>query len=62
MGHYRNHPGGMGHLSENVSSGMAPVYLDELVDAGNRAQRRWAKKKIAGITRQNAKAGSHGKR
>lgn len=62
MGYYRNHPGGMGGMSENVSSDMKPVYLDDLAAAGNRAQRRFAKKKIADITRKNAKAASHGKR
>lgn len=63
MGFYRNHPRGMGGMSENISGGMSPIYLDELADTGNRSTRRWAKKKIAGIARQNAKqVANHAKR
>lgn len=46
MGFYRNHPGGMGSLSENVTRTSAPVALEDIAATGNRAQRRWAKKKL----------------
>lgn len=48
MSHFRQTPKGMGRsLGENIRSSMVPVYLDDMAESGNRAQRRWAKKKIA---------------
>lgn len=47
MGHFRQLPKGVGYnLGENTRRDMVPVYLDDLAELGNRAQRRWAKKKI----------------
>lgn len=45
---YRNHPGGMGqNMSQNIARSSAPVSLESVIAIGNRAQRRWAKKKLA---------------
>jgi len=55
MSHYRNHPGGMGAMSENVTRSSAPVALETIIATGNRTQRRWAKKKLTEQLRQQAK-------
>lgn len=60
MGVYRNHPGGMGPISENTCGKMTPVYLEDIAADGNRVQRRWAKKKIAKINREKARQQSRG--
>lgn len=47
MCHFRQIPKGLGrNLGENIRRDMVPVYLDDMAELGNRAQRRWAKKKI----------------
>jgi hypothetical protein len=47
MGHFRQTPKGIGrNLGENIRRDMVQVSLDDMADTGNRAQRRWAKKKI----------------
>lgn len=47
MGHFRQLPKGIGRsLGENTRASMIRVDLDDMAELGNRAQRRWAKKKI----------------
>lgn len=47
MGHFRQTPKGVGrNVGENIRRDMVPVHLDDMAELGNRAQRRWAKKKI----------------
>lgn len=55
MGGYRNHPGGMGPISENTRGTMVPVCLEEVAATGSRAQRRWAQKKLTKINREKAR-------
>lgn len=51
---YRNHPGGMGGMSENITRTSAPVALEDVVTSGNRAQRRWAQKRLTKIERSKS--------
>lgn len=64
MGGYRNHHGDMGTNSESTSGKMVPVCLEEVAASGSRAQRRWAKRKLAeierGKARQQAAGGGNG--
>lgn len=58
MSHFRQLPKGIGrNLGENTRRNMTPVCLDDMAESGNRAQRRWARKKIV---RANVKGGKHG--
>lgn len=56
--------GGRFGLKEQSSRSARPLNVTDLANSGNRAQRRFAKKKIANIARQNAKrnakAAGHG--
>lgn len=52
---YRNHPGGMNGMSENITATTRPIALEDVVATGNRAQRRFAKKKLAAIQRSETK-------
>ena len=57
MAHYRNHPGDMGRdMSENITRTSRPVYLEDVVATGNRAQRRWAARKLAATNPHKAAA------
>lgn len=52
---YRNHPGGMNGMSENITATSRPVALEDVIATGNRAQRRFAKTKLAAIQRREPK-------
>ncbi|TRZ56534.1 MAG: hypothetical protein D4S02_15400 [Rhodocyclaceae bacterium] len=49
MSLYRNHPGGLGGISENLTANMSAVSQEDIIAAGNRSQRRWARKKLTAI-------------
>ncbi len=51
---YRNHPGGMVGMCEDIRRSSRPVYLEDVLAMGNRSQRRWAKKKLAKIEHSQA--------
>lgn len=51
MSNYRNHPGGMGGMSENITASARPVALEDILATGNRAQQRWAAKKLKKLHR-----------
>ena len=52
MGHFRQIPKGLGrNLGENTRRSMVPVHLDDMAESGNRAQRRWAKRKLQQVRR-----------
>lgn len=53
---YRNHPGGMSGMSENLTTSTRPVVLEDVVATGNRAQRRFALRKLAEIHRKESAA------
>jgi hypothetical protein len=47
---FRQTPKGMGkRFSEDTRRNLVPVSLDDMAETGNRAQRRWAKKKIGRV-------------
>lgn len=46
MGHFRQLPRGMKGVGENIRRDMVCVDLDDLALLGNRAQRRFARKKL----------------
>lgn len=52
---YRNHPGGMNRMSENITATSRPIALEDVIAIGNRAQRRFAKKKLVAIQRREPK-------
>jgi hypothetical protein len=54
MGHYRNHPGGMAGMSEDITRTTRHVAFEDILATGNRAQRRWAKRKLTEQLRQQA--------
>ncbi|OGS97988.1 MAG: hypothetical protein A3F73_01250 [Gallionellales bacterium RIFCSPLOWO2_12_FULL_59_22] len=51
MSYYRNHPGGMGRMSENITATSRPVVIEGVLVTGNRAQKRWAKRKLQQVQR-----------
>ncbi|MCM2309219.1 MAG: hypothetical protein NDI91_17320 [Sulfuritalea sp.] len=53
---YRNHPGGMVGMCEDITRNSRPVYLEDVLAIGNRSQRRWAKKRLEKIERSQAGA------
>lgn len=55
IGLYKNHPGGLGGMSENLKKDMHPVVLEDVAESGNRAQRRWARKHLAELARKEAR-------
>jgi len=58
MSRFHQLPKGVGrNLGENTRSSMVRVDLDAVAELGNRAQRRWAKKKIARTAGKNGKHG-----
>lgn len=54
MGHFRQLPKGFRGMAENISRRMAYVDLDDLAAIGNRAMRRFAKRRQAVIERRKA--------
>lgn len=56
MGHFKQLPKGLGGMGENIRRQMVAVDLDDLAVAGNRAQRRYAQKKLAAIQRSKSAA------
>ncbi len=52
---YRATPRGMNGMSENLNKTTRPVALEDVIANGNRAQRRFAKKKLAAIPRSKSK-------
>lgn len=59
MGHFRQLPRGMKGFGENIRRDMVCVDLDDLALLGNRAQRRFARKKLTQLqhTRSAANPG-----
>lgn len=53
--HYKNTPAGLGSMSENLHRVMRPVALEDIAAVGNRAQRRWAEKKLKETERKTAR-------
>lgn len=51
---YFNHPGGLNGMSENITSTSRPVVLEDVINTGNRAQRRFAQKKLTAIKRRKS--------
>lgn len=51
MGNFRQLPKGFRGMGENIRRHMGHVDLDDLAAMGNRAMRRFAKKKLAAIQR-----------
>lgn len=49
---FRNQPAGC-RFGDNITGKMQPVDLDEMLEIGSRAQRRWAKKQL--LKRQEKK-------
>lgn len=56
MGHFKQLPKGLGGMGENIRRDMACVDLGDLAYMGNRAMRRFAKKKLAAIERSKSAA------
>ncbi|CAG4883808.1 protein of unknown function [Georgfuchsia toluolica] len=56
MGHFRNTPRGMNGMGDNIRANARPIALEDIIAIGNRAQRRWAAKKILRSTQHRAKA------
>lgn len=55
MNFYRNHPGGMNGMSENITASSCPVVIDDILATGNRAQKRWAKRKLHQLQRADVR-------
>ena len=56
MGHFKQLPKGVGGMGENIRRSMIAVDLDKLAFIGNRAQRRYAKRRLTAIHHRNSKA------